>query len=265
MRAAQQNYKPVCKVKRPGVHALEGLQAIAHGSDSVLYFQWRKSRGSVEKFHGAVVDHCATEHTRVFREVAQLGEKLAQLDTVVGTQTKAEVAIVYDYECRWATDDTAGPRNKSKDYFDICIEHYRAFWSMGVNADVIDQMAPLDQYKLVIAPMSYLTRPGFAEKVQKFVEQGGTFVTTYFSGIVDETDLCHLTGFPGPFRKLCGVWAEEIDALYEDESVSVSVDTKAGFSGIFNAGYLCDIVHLEGASPCDLRQRVLRRQPGRHA
>jgi len=45
------------KMKKPGMHLLSSLQAVAHGSDTVQYFQWRKSRGGVEKFHGAVVDH----------------------------------------------------------------------------------------------------------------------------------------------------------------------------------------------------------------
>jgi len=104
-----QNYKPVNKLKRPGVHRAETLQAIAHGSDSVCYFQWRKSRGGVEKFHGAVVDHFATENTRTFQDVADVGRILKKLDDVVGTTTRAEVAIVYDYQNRWAIDGAAGP------------------------------------------------------------------------------------------------------------------------------------------------------------
>src|SRR5699024_4386239 len=52
------NWHPCCKLKRPGVHLLSSMQAVAHGSDSVQYFQWRKGRGASEKFHGAVVDHC---------------------------------------------------------------------------------------------------------------------------------------------------------------------------------------------------------------
>ena len=56
---------------------LAGMQAIAHGSDSVLYFQWRKGRGGYEKFHGAVLDHKNGTNTRVFREVTELGERLA--------------------------------------------------------------------------------------------------------------------------------------------------------------------------------------------
>ncbi len=64
------------------MHILSSLQAVAHGADSVQYFQWRKSRGSVEKFHGAVVDHVGHIDTRIGREVCQLGEILSKLPEV---------------------------------------------------------------------------------------------------------------------------------------------------------------------------------------
>ncbi|MDP3179767.1 MAG: beta-galactosidase, partial [Spirochaetaceae bacterium] len=70
---SQVNWQPVNRLKKPGMHRLSSLQALAHGSDSVMYFQWRKGRGGFEKFHGAVVDHGGGEGTRVFREVAELG------------------------------------------------------------------------------------------------------------------------------------------------------------------------------------------------
>lgn len=246
---AQQNYKPVCKLKRPNMHLLEGLQAIAHGSDSVLYFQWRKSRGSVEKFHGAVVDHHGAETTRVFKDVAQLGGVMQKLDGVVGTETPAQVAVIYDYENRWAIDDAAGPRNPDKQYWDTCVAQYRAFWKMGVAVDVIDSIADFGKYKLLVAPMLYMLRPGVTERLERFVSAGGTLVTTYFSGIVDESDLCFLTGFPGPLRKLCGVWAEEIDTLYDDESAAIvpAEGCGHGLSGEYAARQFCDLIHAEGA------------------
>jgi len=246
---AMQNYKPVCKLKRPGLHVAEGLQAVAHGSDSVLYFQWRKSRGGFEKFHGAVVDHFASEENRVFREVADLGSALAKLDDVVGAHERAEVGLIYEYENRWAIDDAAGPRNVGKDYLQTCVEHFRPFWSNGVAVDVIGEDHDFDRYKLLIAPMLYLLRPGVAERIERFVERGGTFVTTYFSGIVSESDLAFLDGFPGPLRKLVGVRAEETDTLYDEESVPIVPAKKndLGLSGRFGARQWCDLVHAEGA------------------
>ena len=66
------NWKPINKLKKPGMLLAGSLQAVAHGSDSVLYFQLRQSQGASEKFHGAVIDHYGKEDTRVFREVTEV-------------------------------------------------------------------------------------------------------------------------------------------------------------------------------------------------
>ena len=244
------NYRPVAKLKRPGLLLAESLQAVAHGSDSILYFQWRKSRGGAEKFHGAVVDHFPTTQTRTFQEVAEVGRALASLDDIVGTTHRAEVAIIYDYENLWAINDAAGPRIEGKDYPQTCCDQYAPFWSAGVSVDVIPEDAGFDGYKLLIAPMLYMIRPGVAERIERFVENGGTFVTTYFSGVADENDLCFRNGFPGPLRELMGVWAEELDALYDDESVPVipSNAKGEGLAGEYTASALCELIHAEAAT-----------------
>ncbi|OUC08601.1 beta-galactosidase, partial [Litorilinea aerophila] len=243
------NWFPVAKLKRPGMHLLSSLQAVAHGSDTVQYFQWRKSRGSSEKFHGAVVDHVGHEHTRVFRDVAQVGELLQRLDGVVGTTTQPEVALIYDWENNWAINDAQGPRIEKKDYLPTCQRHYRPFWQRGIPVDVIDMDQELEGYRLLIAPMLYMVRPGVAERIEAFVRNGGTFVATYWSGIVDENDLCFLGGFPGPLRDVLGIWAEEIDALYDhDVNHVVPVPGNSlGLSGLYTARELCDLIHAESA------------------
>ena len=243
------NWQDVSKLKRPGMHYLSSLQAVAHGSDSVQYFQWRKSRGSSEKFHGAVVDHVGHEHTRVFNEVAELGQTLDQLDQIVGTTVNAEVAIIFDTQNRWAINDSQGPRNMGVGYEETVGQHHKAFWDQGVAVDVIDMDSDLSKYKVVVAPMLYMVRKGVAERIERFVQNGGTFVATYWSGIVDETDLVYQGGFPGPLRKTLGIWSEEIDALHDGQtnSIKMAENNKLGFSGKYEAYELCDIVHLEGA------------------
>ncbi len=243
------NWQPISKLKKPGMHALSSLQAVAHGSDSVQYFQWRKSRGSSEKFHGAVVDHVGHEHTRVFQDVKKLGEDLSNLDEVVGTTVNAEVAIIFDTENRWAVKDAQGPRNIGIHYERTVTEHYQAFWEQGIAVDVIDSEKDLSKYKLVVAPMLYMVRSSVGENIERFVQNGGTFVTTYWSGIVNENDLCFLNGFPGPLRKTLGIWSEEIDGLYDGETNQINTigNNELGLNGEFEAKELCDLIHLEGA------------------
>lgn len=244
------NWQPTSKLKKPGMHILSSLQAVAHGADSVQYFQWRKSRGSSEKFHGAVVDHVGHIDTRVGREVAELGTILSALAPVAGSRVEAKVAIIFDWESRWAMDDAMGPRNAGLHYENTVAEHYRALWSQGIAVDVINADCDLQGYDLVIAPMLYMVREGVSERISHFVQAGGRFVATYWSGIVNETDLCFLDGFPGPLRPVLGIWAEEIDSLTDEQHNSVAgVEGNAlGLSGPYRASQLCEVIHLEGAA-----------------
>lgn len=240
------NWQGVAKLKRPGMHLLSSLQAVAHGSDTVQYFQWRKGRGGSEKFHGAVVDHVGHERTRVFQDVQEVGALLKCLDPVVGTTVEPEVALIFDWENRWALEDAQAIREEKK-YEETCYRHYYPFWSRGVPVDVINEDADFSRYRLLIAPMLYMIRPGVAERISQFVADGGTFVATYWSGIVDENDRCFLGGVPGPLRKVLGIWAEEIDALYDGEVnyVAMNAENNLGLNGVYKAQELCEIIHLE--------------------
>ena len=108
-------------------------------------------------------------------------------------------------------------------------------------------MVPFDgdlgRYKMIVAPVLYMVKEGMQEALTSYVQGGGVLVTTYMSGIVGETDNVHLGGYPGPLRKLAGVWVEEIDALAPEQSNTV----------VFGDGtesacrLVCDLMHLEGA------------------
>lgn len=233
------NWKLFNKLKRPNMHKTSSLQAVAHGSDSVMYFQWRKSRGSSEKLHGAVVDHVGNENTRVFREVAELGECLKGLGEVVGSETKSEAAIIYDYDNRMAIREAQSFQRENKKYTETLVSHYYPFWKNGVCVDVIDSEYAFDKYKIIIMPMLYMIKPGVEDKIEKFVANGGTAVMTYMSGMVNENDLCCLGGFPaGKLKDVFGIWAEEIDTLYENEERTVTYDGQC-----FTIKDYCEVVH----------------------
>ena len=260
------NWQPVPKLKRPGMHMLSSLQAVAHGSDTVQYFQWRKSRGSSEKFHGAVVDHVGHEHTRVFGDVAELGAMLKQLDPVVGTTRppgRGDLPRLGEPlgDRRYAR---AGPRPAQ-----LPRDGHRPlppFWKRGIPVDVIARKPRFSSYKLVVAPMLYMLQPGVAERLRAFVEKGGTLVATYWSGIVDENDLCFLGGWPGGgLREVLGIWDEEIDTLAPSEAQpgGAGRGQRAGPERQLRGPRLLrPDPRRERARAGDLRQRFLRRPPG---
>ncbi|MBF6977583.1 beta-galactosidase [Aerococcaceae bacterium zg-BR22] len=208
------NWHDVNKSKRPGMHLLSSMQLIAHGSDSNLYFQWRKSRGSSEKFHGAVVDHDGSSENRVFKDVQLVGAVLEKIKAVKGTDKKSRVAILYDWENNWALNDAQGFSQKTKRYPQTLQEHYRVFWDLDISVDVITIDEKLYNYDLVIAPMLYLISETTINKFVKYVKGGGYLVSTYLTGLVDETDLAYLGGWPSQLVELFGIELQETDIYY---------------------------------------------------
>lgn len=244
------NWQSVSKLKKPGMHLLSSLQAVAHGSNSVQYFQWRKSRGSSEKLHGAVVSHNDRSDTRVFKEVSHLGHLLTELSDIAATNTVSEVAIVYDWENKWALEDSQGPRNKDMGYIEEVQAHYRAFTKQGISVDFVDMECEIDAYKVVVAPMLYMLRAGFEKKMRAFVENGGVLITTYWSGVINENDLIFMGDGPHGLTDVLGLVSEEIDGLYDDEvnygQVQKSL-AQGKLKGSYSCSMLCDLVHLHGA------------------
>ena len=239
--------------KRPGVHMLGCVQAIAHGSDSAMYFQWRKGRGCSEKMHGAVVDHCGHENTRVFREVSEVGKRLTKLEDVLGTPVNSEVAVIFDWNNKWILDALRGMSNETggrytaenndKKYPETCVQHYRAFWSRGINVDVIGVTDDFKKYKLIIAHMLHMATDDMIAKIKEYVSDGGCFVGTYAMGEVNENALCYMGGFPaGELKDVFGIWAEEVDTLYPEYSNSVRYGSTS-----YTAKEYCEVIHTIGS------------------
>ena len=242
------NWTNINKMKRPGMHRLASLQTVAHGADTIQYFQWRKSRGASEKFHGAVVDHEGSENTRVFREVAELGKDLAKLDEIIGTDTPAEAGIVYDWENEWAIADFQGFKHDRK-YYETAKDFYRSFFNHARNVDFVPREGDFSRYKLLVAPMLYMTSEKTTDLLERYVREGGTLVCTYMTGYVNENDLVHLGGFPGgKLRKIFGIWAEEMDVLHDNERMQNKYEeNELGLSGTFESRDFCEVIHPEGA------------------
>lgn len=240
---SQQNWQPYNSLKKPGQMRAQSYQSMAHGADTIQFFQLRRSVGACEKFHGAVIEHVGTENTRVFREVAQLGRELESLgDRLLGAGSPAEVGIVFDWDNYWALEYTSGPSVDLK-YVDQIHRYYRYFYGKNIPVDMIPVDADFSKYKMVVAPVLYMVKEGMAEALERYVAGGGALVTGFMSGLVDQSDNVHLGGYPGPLRKLAGVWAEEIDALAPEQANTLRFNDDEEAS----CNLLCDILHPEGA------------------
>jgi beta-galactosidase len=132
---SQQNWQPYNSLKRPGQMRAQSYQTIAHGADTIQFFQLRRSIGACEKFHGAVIAHVGTGNTRVFREVSQLGAELAALgDQIIGAENKSDVGIIFDWDNYWALEYTSGP-NADLKYVDQIHQYYKYFYDRNISVE----------------------------------------------------------------------------------------------------------------------------------
>jgi beta-galactosidase len=231
--------------KRPGDIRLQSLQAVAHGADGVCYFQWRQSRGGAEKFHSAVVSHSGSDN-RIFRQAAQIGADLNNLECVVGSVIMARVAIVVDWRNWWAVEYLPGPSDLVR-YTEQIAYSYRALHGLNIAVDFVQATDKFSSYAVIVAPLLYLLRPGVEKNLEEFVSNGGSLIVTFFSGIVDEYDRVTLSGYPGKLRELLGVWVEEFDPFIPAMSNEVVI-ADGPLEGTYDCSVWGEVVHLETAN-----------------
>jgi beta-galactosidase len=209
-----------------------------------MFFQMRQSVGGQEKFHGAVISHAGHGDTRVFRECTQLGEELDLLGGIfLEGRIQAKVGILFDWNNWWALELSSGP-SKDMDYLKTAAAYYKAFYDRNIPVDILNVSSDLSSYSLIVAPMLYMIKEGVAEHIDEFVQQGGTFVATTMSGLVDENDRCIFGEYPGKLKKILGVWVEETDALFpEERNIMLMAEESRDFKKKYECSFLCDILH----------------------
>jgi len=237
------NWLDTMTLMRPNILRLQAVQALAHGADGIQYFQWRQGLGGSEHSHGAVMTHLNRSDTRVYQEVKATGHLLEKLDDLCGAETQSEVAMIYDWENTWCINAQFSRRARKIDYHQTVKQHHKALSDAGYSVDVISSKSPLSNYKLVVAPALAMLRDGQAEELAEYVHQGGTLVLTFHSAWFDERGLNFHGGYPAPLRQALGIYAEEVDELYPDQSNHILFPNGEKFE----TGHLCERIHPETA------------------
>ncbi|GGU21545.1 beta-galactosidase [Streptomyces lavendofoliae] len=214
------NWQPRNPAKRPGEMARNSLAHVARGSEGAMFFQWRQSRRGAEKFHSAMVPHAGTD-SRVWREVVALGADLGALAGLRGTRTVADAAMVWDWHSWWAQSLEWRP-SEDLDARERADSFYETLWDRHLTVDFAHPEADLSAHPLVVVPALYLTTEAAGRNLRSYVENGGTLVVSYFSGIVDEHDAVHPGAHPGALRDVLGLTVEEWSPLGEGETVRLT-------------------------------------------
>ncbi|KAA3660104.1 MAG: beta-galactosidase [Chloroflexi bacterium] len=237
----QVNWRAINKLKPPGMMRALSYQALLRGADGVMFFQWRASQGGAEKYHSGMVPHNG-KNSRIFREVCQLGDELKRLTAVTGTHVPAQVGMLCSYQNVWALQLDSKPA--LIDPTEIINPWYQAILSLNVPVDIVHPDNDLNQYQVLIAPMLYQITQSQASAMQKFVENGGTLIVTYFSGIVNQQEQVWLGGYPALLKDVLGIEVEEWQPFNPDETNRLQIE---GADDAISCDHWADLLHTTTA------------------
>jgi beta-galactosidase len=204
-------------------------QAVGHGADAVLYWQWRDALNGQEQYHGAIVGPDGGP-LPIYSEIGRIGGEFERAaNTLRGTRPAAQVALLVSYESRWAIDFQ--PHNKNYDPLEVLLGYYRPLREEQLTVDLVSADAPLDGYKVVMTPSLNVIAGDLAAHLLAYVEQGGHLVLGPRSGMKDEHNSLNVERQPGPLVAPLGGRVEEYYAL--DEAVPVSGTLGSGTASLW--------------------------------
>lgn len=213
------NWKYASKLKRPNFHRLSSILPIAYGAQSVGYFQIRRTKGQGEKFHSAVINHNNSHDDLIFEGVCQVGQVIENLNEVLNTRVKNDIAIYFDWNNKHALENNIGPlKGKKNGYLENLKAIYKGLKDAGFSVDVVNCESNFSKYKAIIIPMGYSISDSTWERLLEF-SKDNILITTCMTGYADEIDLIYENCRNYNFEKVSGLKWIELDGLYpKDEN-----------------------------------------------
>lgn len=193
-------------------------EAVGHGADAVAFWQWRAALNGQEQYHGVLVGP-GGQPVPFYSEARQIGHDFAQTSSaLIGTSPVSQVAILHDYDSRWAIDFHA--QSKLYDQIDVLLGYYKALRDITQSVDIVDPRSDLSEYRLVVAPSLNVISPQLGEKLAAYVHAGGHLVLGPRSGMKDQFNALNPQRQPGPLVDTLGARVEQFYALLHDVPVA---------------------------------------------
>ena len=207
------NWSTVNNVLNKGEARTMVWQAVGHGAEGVLYWQWRSALGGQEQYHGTLVDQSGRPRP-FYEEVQQIGKEFTTIaDLLAGSKSEAKVAIINDYESRWSIQWQR--HHQDFDYVAHLNHYYKAFATLNIPVDIISPETSLAGYRIVVAPALLILEEKRLELLRQYIHRGSCLILGARSGMKDPYNALLPARQPGALVELTGVEVEEYYALRE--------------------------------------------------
>jgi beta-galactosidase len=240
-QAGRIDWVPVNRAMRPGQVREMGWQAVQHGADAILYWEFRPAPNGQETNYGTLLAPDGTP-APIYAEIAGLGGELARASAALaGTEPVADMAFLFSYDSRWAID----LQRMHKDFDPVrqFTDFYRPFRLAAQGAAVVAPEADLARYKLVVAPSLNVLTAAQAQHLAAYVQNGGTLVLGPRTGQKDDANALWAARQPGPLRSLLGAHVEQF--YVQDGTVAITGPLGAGKAAIWAEALVPDAPETE--------------------
>jgi beta-galactosidase len=213
----------------PGRSRMWAYFGLVHYSQTFLAWTFNSHIGGEEQSLFGLLDHDGRPSWKVdeFTTIAGEFKKLQSMG--FPRYSQPQVAIEDSYETQWLTNPPPGPNTMGQYFTDSYSDQLKAafkpFFQDNIDAAVIDiAHDPIDHYKLVLLPATYVMDKPTTEAIRHYVANGGTVIMTGYSAKVDETGKWFETPLPG---QLADVFGLRTDQFYRSKQpLTISFDGK---------------------------------------
>lgn len=240
-QAGRIDWVPVNRAMRPGQVREMGWQAVQHGADAVLYWEFRPALNGQETNYGTLLAPDGTP-APIFDEIATLGAEFAKASTALaGTDPVAKVAMLFSYDSRWAID--LQRMHANFDPIREFTDFYRPFRVQSQGVAVVSTMANLARYPLVVAPSLNVLTQAEADRLAAYVRAGGNLVLGPRTGQKDDANALWEARQPGPLRALLGAHVDQFYVL--DRAVDLTGALGEGSASLWAEALVADAPDVE--------------------
>jgi beta-galactosidase len=151
---------------RRGQMRLHAYQAIAHGAEALVFFRWQTARFGAEQHWYGILDADGTVGRR-YHELGRLSAELQRLDVLEDARPGADVAVLYDYDSRFALQ--IQPANAALGHEASVHCWYAVLRRLGLGVDVVPTGSDLSRYRLVVVPSMPVIDEVVAAELEAYV------------------------------------------------------------------------------------------------
>jgi len=239
-----QGHNVIGYLPRPNQAKMWSYQAFAHGCTDMLYFRWRGMTKGAEQFCYGIVDH-DNRYGRKYKEVQSVFQDIKQYEEVLKSEIQSDIAVLYDYDNIWSWRFQV--QSEGFDFTNELLRLYTPFYEWNTHIDVIPTDRDFSSYKVLVVPCLQIIDEKLSERFRQFVEQGGTIIFSFRTGLKDKDNNIHFKKtLPGFISDLAGIQIYETESLSDSQQVPIigsgPFDQKKGSISVWR-----DIITLDGA------------------